>query len=92
MEKFKQFTPLFTAVICFIAVLTGLGFVHSLQLAPVKKDIAHLDQRLDGVETRLDGVETRLNEVETRLNRMSAELKGINTALIELKEVILSKK
>ena len=33
----KVFTPLFQAIIAFIAVLTGLGFVFSLFLGPVKK-------------------------------------------------------
>ncbi len=38
----KAFTPLFQAVIAFVAVLTGLGIVFNLLLAPVKKDIEHI--------------------------------------------------
>ena len=38
----KAFTPLFQAIIAFVAVVTGLGFVFSLLLSPVKKDIEHL--------------------------------------------------
>ena len=42
MENLSDFTPLFHAVIAFVAVLTGLGFVFNILLGPVKKDIKDL--------------------------------------------------
>ena len=52
----KAFTPLFQAVIAFVAVLTGLGLVFNLLLAPIKKDIGRLDRDITRVETKVDQI------------------------------------
>ena len=59
----KAFTPLFQAVIAFVAVLTGLGFVFSLILSPVKKDIEHLKAGQATLEKRIDSIEDKLDQV-----------------------------
>ena len=50
----KAFTPLFQAVIAFVAVLTGLGFVFNLLLKPVKTDIEHLKEGQAKLESKID--------------------------------------
>ena len=54
----EMFTPLFQAVIAFVAVLTGLGFVFNLLLGPVKANQARLEKELEKfkaeVNTKLD--------------------------------------
>jgi len=37
----EAFVPLFQAVIAFVALLTGLGFVFNLLLLPLKKNIQY---------------------------------------------------
>ncbi len=52
--RMKQFTPLFQAVIAFVAVLTGLGLVFNLLLGPVKTGQVRLEKRMDRIEKKLD--------------------------------------
>ena len=48
------FTPLFQAVIAFVAVLTGLGIVFNLLLGPIKSNQAHFNRELREIKTKLD--------------------------------------
>lgn len=52
----ESFIPLFQAIIAFVAVLTGLGFVFSLLLNPVKKDISNLEAGQAKLERKLDQI------------------------------------
>ena len=54
METLTFLLPIFTAILCFVAVLTGLGFVFNLLLKPVKIDIEHLKEGQAKLESKLD--------------------------------------
>ena len=64
MKTLQDFTPLFQAVIAFVAVLTALGLLFSYQLKPVYARLDGLETRLDGLETRLGGLEKGLTEIK----------------------------
>ena len=66
----KPFTPLFQAVIAFTAVMTGLGFIFNLLLAPVKKDLAKLDSRVGRLEVRMDQLENGLKLVQADVSEI----------------------
>ncbi len=55
----KVFTPLFQAVIAFVAVLTGLGFVFNLLLAPVKRDI----EKLEAGQAKLEAGQAEIKQL-----------------------------
>jgi len=59
----EAFVPLFQAVIAFVALLTGLGFVFNLLLLPLKKDIANIENSLDKFENRLYQLEKKLDQL-----------------------------
>jgi len=59
----EAFVPLFQAVIAFVAVLTGLGFVFNLLLLPLKKDIGKLENGQAKIENRLDRLEKKLDQL-----------------------------
>ena len=66
------FTPLFQAVIAFVAVMTGLGFVFSLILAPVKESQAQLKESqadLKKSHAELKESHVELKEGHARLER-----------------------
>ena len=67
----EMFTPLFQAVIAFVAVLTGLGFVFNLLLGPVKANQARLEKGLEKfkaeVNTNLEKIKI---EVNTKLDKL----------------------
>ena len=52
----ESFVPLFQAIIAFMAVMTGLGFVFNLLLIPVKKDIANLKTGQSKLEAKIDQI------------------------------------
>ena len=70
----KVFTPLFQAVIAFVAILTGLGFVFNLLLAPVKKDIANLETRMTNLEDGQAKLETGQVKLEKRMDNIEVKL------------------
>ena len=59
----KPLTPLFQAVIAFVAVLTGLGFVFNLILSPVKTSQANLEKRMDKLEAGQDELKAKLDQL-----------------------------
>ncbi len=62
----EPFTPLFQAVIAFVAVLTGLGFIFNLLLLPVKKDIAKLEAGQSKLDAGLSKLEAKLDQLLAR--------------------------
>ena len=72
----KAFTPLFQAVIAFVAVLTGLGFVFSLILSPVKKDIEHLKAGQAKFDNEVKEIKAGQVKLEGKLDQVLFELKG----------------
>ena len=79
----EAFIPLFQAVIAFVAVLTGLGFVFNLLLVPVKKDIAKLEEgqaKLEAGQAKLEAgqfkLESGLFKLESKLDQLLARSKA----------------
>ena len=64
------FTPLFQAVIAFVVFLTGLGFVFSLLLGPVKENQVRLEKRMDGFDNELKAGQAKL---ESKIDRLLAK-------------------
>jgi len=58
---------LFTAGIFFIGflalLLAGFNALLEAKIDPIKKDIGHLESRLDKVEERLDKLESKLDQI-----------------------------
>ena len=69
----KVFTPLFQAVIAFVAILTGLGIVFNLLLAPVKANQVNLDKRID----RIEAGQAKLSSDIDSIKEGQAELKQL---------------
>jgi len=65
---------LFTAGIFFIGflalLLAGFNALLEAKIDPIKKDIGHLESRLDKMEGRLDKVEERLDKLESKLDQI----------------------
>lgn len=57
METLQMLMPLFTAVIAFMAVLTGLGFVFNLLLKPVKENQVRMEEQLDKLEIKIGKID-----------------------------------
>ncbi len=72
----KGFTPIFQAIIAFVAVLTGLGIVFNLLLGPIKYNQANMENRIEHIEKRM---EKRMDRIESKLD----QLLSIKTASIK---------
>jgi len=57
---------LFQAVIDFVAVMTGLGFVFNFLLTPLKRDIAKLEKGLVKLEEALSRLSNKVDELLTK--------------------------
>ena len=83
----SEFSPLFQAVIAFVAVLTGLGFVFNLLLVPLKENQGRLEKnqgRLEKSQARLEESQGRLEKNQGRLESDIQEVKmGIKRLLTE---------
>ncbi len=55
------FTPLFQAIIAFVAVLTGLGIIFGLILEPVSFRLTSLEEGQAKLEKRMDGLEDKID-------------------------------
>ena len=62
----EAFVPLFQAVIAFVAVLTGLGFVFNLLLSPVKRDISKLEVGQAKLEAGQAKLESKVDQILDR--------------------------
>ena len=63
-KTLQDFTPVFQAVIAFVAIMTALGLLFSYQLKPIYARLDGLEQRIDRLEQRMDGLEKGLAEIK----------------------------
>ncbi len=78
IEGLSQFTPFFTAGIFFIgflAVLLGvIYFLLNAMIEPVKKDMAKIEKRIEGLETGQANLETGQANLEKRIDGIEVKL------------------
>ena len=79
----KELTPIFQAIIAFVAVLTGLGIVFNLLLGPIKYNQANMENRIEHIEKRMDHIEKRMEKRMDRIESKLDQLLSIKTASIK---------
>ena len=57
-------------IIAIMTLMTGLGFLFNILLAPIKKNISELEVRLTNVEVRLTKLENRFTVVEQKIDQL----------------------
>lgn len=63
MEALSFLGPLFTAIIAFVAILTSLGFIVNMLLAPVKENQEELKKNHRDTNKRLDDLSNKLENL-----------------------------
>ena len=81
MENLSDFAPLFHAVIAFVAVLTGLGFVFNILLGPVKKDIKDLKVSHKELAGEMKAVQGEMKAVHVEISGLKASHQSLNEKL-----------
>ena len=81
MENLSDFAPLFHAVIAFVAVLTGLGFVFNILLGPVKKDIKDLKVSHKELAGEMKAVQGEMKAVHGEISGPKASHQSLNQKL-----------
>ncbi len=54
MDTIKNLSPLFQAILAFVAIITSLGLIFKLLLEPIKKDISRIDGKLKAGLAKLE--------------------------------------
>ncbi len=86
MENLSDFAPLFHAVIAFVAVLTGLGFVFNILLGPVKKDIKDLKVSHKELAGEMKAVQGEMKAVQGEMKAVQGEISGLKASHQSLNE------
>ena len=67
IQTLDVFVPLFTAILTFFAVLTGLGYLFNLLLRPLKENQDQLKKNQDQLKKNQDQLKRELTENISRL-------------------------